>query len=126
MMNATKWFLSVLILFLLVACGENNKDSKVLNVEQVLNEPENFLNTDISIQGIVNKVNEDKNIFSVISEKEFSECGLGECNVNDQLPVRFSGKLPGLGEKVEIAGIVKKNEKGFIYEAESVRNIKNL
>jgi len=126
MMNATKWLLSVLILLSFVCCGENNKDSKVLNIEQVLNEPKNFLNKNISIQGVVNKVNEDKNIFSVISEKEFSECGLGECNVNEQLPVRFSGKLPGLGEKVEISGIVKKNEKGFIYEAKSVRNIKNL
>ncbi|VAX29437.1 hypothetical protein MNBD_IGNAVI01-166 [hydrothermal vent metagenome] len=126
MMNASKWYLSILILLLVVGCGENNKGTNVLNVEQVLNKPNNYLNKNISIQGIVNKVNEDKNIFSVISEKEFNECGLGECNVNDQLPVRFSGELPGLGEKVEIAGIVKKNEKGFIYEAESVRNIKNL
>lgn len=126
MMNTTKWILSILILFLFISCGENNKNSIVINVEQVLNEPKNFLNKNISIQGMVNKVNEDKNIFSVISEKEFSECGLGECNVNGQLPVRFSGKLPGLGEKVEISGIVKKNEKGFIYEAKSVRNIKNL
>ena len=126
MMNATKWLLSVLILFLFVGCSENNKGTKVLNVEQVLNEPNNYLNKNISIQGMVNKVNEDKNIFSVISEKEFSECGLGECNVNEQLPVRFQGKLPGLGEKVEIAGIVKKNVKGFIYEAKSIRNVKSL
>lgn len=126
MMNATKWLLSVLILLSFVGCGENNKVSRVLNIEQVLNEPKNFLNKNISIQGMVNKVNENKNIFSVISEKEFSECGFGECNVNEQLPVCFLGKLPGLGEKVEIAGIVKKNEKGFIYEAETVRNIKNL
>ena len=75
MMNATKWFLSVLILLLLVGCGENNKGSKVLNVKQVLNEPNNFLNKKILIKGIVNKVNENKNIFSVISEKEFNECG---------------------------------------------------
>ena len=126
MMNATKWFLSVLILLLLVGCGENNKGSKVLNVKQVLNEPNNFLNKKILIKGIVNKVNENKNIFSVISEKEFNECGTGDCNVNEQLPVRFHGKLPGLGEKVEIAGIVKKIDKGYIYEAESIRNIKNL
>ncbi len=126
MMKLVKWFIPILILFLFVGCGGNSHNLKVLNVELVLNEPDNYLNKNILILGIVNKVNEGKNIFSVISEKEFGECGLGECNVNAQLPVRYSGKFPELGEKIEIAGIVKKLIKGFIYEAESVRNIKNL
>ena len=125
-MNLLKWFIAALIVFSIVSCNSENKESKVVNVEQVLNEPIDFLNKNILIEGVVNQVNKDKNIFSVISEKEFSECGIGECNVNKQLPVRYSGELPELGKKIEITGIVKKNDKGFIYEAESIRNIKNL
>ena len=125
-MNLLKWALIFLIVFFIVSCNSENKESKVLNVEQVLNEPNDFLNKNILIEGVVNRINKDKNIFSVISEKEFSECGLGECNVNEQLPVRYSGELPVLGKKIEIAGFVKKNDKGFIYEAKSIRDIKNL
>ncbi|GBD86838.1 hypothetical protein BMS3Abin03_00762 [bacterium BMS3Abin03] len=125
-MNLVKWILTALIVISVVSCSSENKESKVVNVEQVLDEPDVFLNKNILIEGVVNQVNKDKNIFSIISEKEFEECGIGECNVNEQLPVRYSGNIPGLGEKIEIAGIVKKNDKGFIYEAESIRNIKNL
>ena len=125
-MNLVKWILTALIVISVVSCSSENKESKVVNVEQVLDEPDVFINKNILIEGVVNQVNKDKNIFSIISEKEFEECGIGECNVNEQLPVRYSGNIPGLGEKIEIAGIVKKNDKGFIYEAESIRNIKNL
>jgi hypothetical protein len=125
-MSLMKWILAALIVLSVVSCSSETKESKVVNVEQVLNEPIDFLNKNILIEGVVNQVNKDKNVFSVISEKEFEECGIGECNVNEQLPVRYSGELPELGKKVEIAGIVKKNDKGFIYEAESIRNIKNL
>ncbi len=125
-MNLVKWVLTALIVISVVSCSSENKESKVVNVEQVLDEPDVFINKNILIEGVVNQVNKDKNIFSIISEKEFEECGIGECNVNEQLPVRYSGNIPGLGEKIEIAGIVKKNDKGFIYEAESIRNIKNL
>ena len=125
-MNLVKWILTALIVISVVSCSSENKESKVVNVEQVLDEPDVFINKNILIEGVVNQVNKDKNIFSIISEKEFEECGIGECNLNEQLPVRYSGNIPGLGEKIEIAGIVKKNDKGFIYEAESIRNIKNL
>lgn len=125
-MSLMNWFLAALIVLSVVSCSSENKKSKVVNVEQVLNEPKDFLNKNILIEGVVNQVNKDKNIFSVISDKEFSECGIGECNINEQLPVRYSGELPELGKKIEISGIIKKNDKGFIYEAESIRNIKNL
>jgi hypothetical protein len=125
-MRILKWVLTILMVSAFVSCSSENKESKVVNVEQVLNEPSDFLNKNILIEGIVNQVNNDKQIFSIISEKEFNECGIGECNVNEQLPVRYSGELPELGNKIEIAGIVKKNDEGFIYEAGSIRDIKDL
>ena len=125
-MSFLKWILIILMCLSIINCSSENNESKIVNVEQVLNEPSNFINKNILIEGIVNQVNTDKSLFSIISEEEFNECGISECNVNEQLPVRFSGELPELGEKIEIAGTVKKNDKGFIYEAGSIRNIKNL
>ena len=125
-MSLLKWVLIILMCLSIINCSSENNESKIVNVDQVLTEPNDFINQNILIEGIVNQVNTDKSIFSIISEREFNECGISECNVNEQLPVRYSGDLPELGKKIKIAGVVKKNDKGFIYEAESIRNIKNL
>jgi hypothetical protein len=71
-------------------------------------------------------VNSDKQLFSVISQKEFKECGIADCNASEQLPIRYTSDLPKVGEQIEITGIVRQIEKGFVYEAQSIRNTENL
>lgn len=122
--------LSVKLLFLLMLFSLSNckveDDSNFVEIEQILEKPAAFANQGILIQGVVNQVNSEKQLFSIISQKEFKECGIGACNINEQLPIRYVGELPEVGKLLQITGKVKQIEKGFIYEAESIRNIENL
>lgn len=124
-----KRVMAVLLIVLIAAlagCSDGQKDSNIVEIEQVIESPVPFLDKQIQIQGVVSQANSDKQLFSVISQREFQECGIAECNANEQLPVRFSGDVPEVGKPVAIIGVVKQAEKGFIYEAESVRNIEDL
>jgi len=118
--------LLVVISVAVTKCGKIESTSKRVDVEQILQKPAVFVNKNLLIQGIVNQVNTEKQLFSVISQKEFQECGIGVCNINEQLPIRYSGELPEVGKLVEIMGRLRKIEKGFVYEAESVRKIESL
>lgn len=125
-MNLFKLFLIVLLPFFFLNCGRSDQNSDLVEVEQILATPTNFANQTIIVQGVVNQVNSDKQLFSVISQKEFKECGIDDCNAGEQLPIRYNGNLPKVGEEIEITGIVKQIEKGFVCEAQSIRNSKNL
>jgi len=120
-----KKILIVLLITTAVLSCQNSKP-KIANLDDVLNNPSEYLNKKVNIQGIVNQIDFDKNQFSIIGKKEFEECGIGKCNINERLPVRFKGDFPTIKDKVEVSGYITKTEKGFIYEAKSIRNIKDL
>lgn len=115
-----------LILIFVTSCGKAPGDSNSVEIEQILDKPSAFVNKKALIRGVVNQINSNKQLFSVISQKEFKECGIADCNASEQLPVRYQGVLPQVGEKIEIVGIVKQTEEGFIYEAGSIRSLENL
>ena len=125
-MSLFKWLFIVLQLFFFAHCSQTAKSSNRVEIEQILETPTAFANKGILIQGVVSQVNSEKQLFSVISQKEFKECGIAACNINDQLPIRYGGELPDVGKLLQITGKVKQIEKGLIYEAESIRNIENL
>jgi hypothetical protein len=114
----------LLIAFTIQGCKNNS--SELASVEDVLNNPTEFLNQEIKIEGIVSQLVSDKQQFSIISDKEFEECGIAKCNANEQLPIRFKNELPQVGGKVEVFGKITKTEEGFIYEAKTIRNIKDI
>jgi len=117
----------VTILFIAFAIqGCQNSSSETASVEDVLDNPTEFLNQEIKIEGVVSQSNSDKQQFSIIGEKEFDECGIDKCNANEQLPIRFKDNLPKVGDKVEVFGQITKTEEGFIYEAKTIRNIKDI
>jgi hypothetical protein len=116
----------ILILFSLTNCNKVDDASNIVEVEQILDKPTAFINKNFIIQGVVNQVNSEKQLFSIISQREYKECGIGSCNVNEQLPVRYDGNIPEVGQQIEIVGAIKEVEKGFIYEAESIRITENL
>jgi hypothetical protein len=117
--------LSLIIIFV-TSCSNTPGNSNLIEIEQILDKPSAFVNKNSLIHGVVNQVKSNKQLFSVISQKEFKECGIADCNANEQLPVRYQGALPQVGETIEIVGIVKQSEEGFVYEAGSIRNLENL
>jgi hypothetical protein len=114
----------LLIAFAIQGC--KNSSSETASVEDVLDNPTEFLNQKIKIEGVVSLSSTDKQQFSIIGDKEFKECGISECNANEQLPIRFKSELPQVGDKVEVSGQITKTEEGFIYEAKTIRNIKDI
>lgn len=118
--------LAIMLVALFAGCSNAHKESNKIEINQVLENPASFLEKQIQIHGVVSQADSGKQLFSVISKKEFQECGIDECNANDQLPVRYNGDLPEIGKQVVIIGMVKQAEKGYIYEAESLGNIKDL
>ena len=114
----------LLIAFAIQGC--KNSSSKMASVEDILNNPTEFLNQEIEVQGVVSQSKIDKQLFYIIGEKEFDKCGIDKCNANEQLPIRFKNELPQVGDKVEVFGQITKTEKGFIYEAKNIRHIKDI
>ncbi len=108
----------LLIAFAIQGC--KNSSSEMASVEDVLDNPTEFLNQEIKIEGVVSQSNSDKHQFSIIGEKEFKKCGIDKCNANEQLPIRFKSELPQVGDKVEVFGQITKTDEGFIYEAKSM------
>ncbi|KUJ55347.1 MULTISPECIES: hypothetical protein [Chryseobacterium] len=119
-----KTVIFLLIAFAIQSC-QNNKPG-IATVEDVLDNPMEFLSQENTIQGVVSQSNSDKQQFSIIGQKEFDKCGIDKCNANEQLPIRFKDSLPKVGDKVEVSGQITKTEEGFIYEAKSIRDIKDI
>jgi len=118
-----------ILMFLLIAIAiqgcQNNKSGQA-TVEGVLDNPTEYLSKVIKLQGMVSQSNSNKQQFNIIGEKEFEECGVGKCNANEQLPIRFKNSLPKVGDKVEVSGQITKTKEGFVYEAKSIRHIKDI
>lgn len=117
--------LAVLLITIAVQSCQNSK-SEILTLEDVLNNPTEYLNQEVTIQGIVSQTNSDRQQFSIIGEKEFDKCGIDKCNANDQLPIRFKDNFPKVSDKVEVSGQIIKTEKGFVYEAKTIKIIKDI
>jgi len=123
--NNMKKIIAVLVIAsVIVSCQENK--TQIASVDDVLNNPGEFINQETKVEGIVSQTNANKQQFSIIGEKEFKKCDIGKCNANEQLPIRFKGELPKIGEKIEVVGQITKSEEGFIYEAKTIRNIKDI
>jgi|GEM_PF-4832296 len=113
-----KTVIFLLIAFAIQSC-QNNKPG-IATVEDVLDNPMEFLSQENTIQGVVSQSKIDKQLFYIIGEKEFKKCGIDKCNANEQLPIRFKSELPQVGDKVEVFGQITKTDEGFIYEAKSM------
>jgi hypothetical protein len=113
-MKPFKKLLPLLLFLFLINCSHAPNNSDLVAIEKILDNPQVLVNKTILIQGVVNQVNPDKLLFSVISQKEFEECGISECNASEQLPIRYPGDLPEVGRQIEIVDIVKEIDQGFI------------
>jgi len=117
--------LAILLIAIAVQSCENS-NSKIATVKNVLNNPSEYINQEVIIRGYVSRVDSDKQQFSIIGEKEFDKCEIDKCNENEQLPIRFKDSLPKIGNKIEVSGRITKTEKGFVYEAKTIRDIKDI
>ncbi len=57
----------------------------------------------VSLEGVVSAVAADRQAVSLIDCGEFQACGVTTC-AQLTLPVRWPGPLPGVGDRVKIAG----------------------
>lgn len=125
-MNPLRTTFSILLLLVVSGCTNTPNNSETMEIEQILKSPASFLGQTVQIQGVVNQANAQKQLFSVISPREFEECGIGSCNVNEQLPIRYSGNLPEVGKRIQLVGRISQVGEGFIYEAESVKDFEAI
>ena len=126
-MRYINFLLLILTIFGTTVFGQtNNDEAQQVQVETILKSPGDFLDDAITIYGIVRQSIAEKHLFAIISEKEFKKCGITKCNAAEQLPVRYTGELPNVGDEIQVSGNIKKTEQGFIYEAGSIKNIKDI
>ncbi|NIA21625.1 MAG: hypothetical protein GWP05_06605 [Anaerolineaceae bacterium] len=95
-----------------------DSSSKIVQVDDLAKSPEDFKGR-IVLRAVVVGLKESEGVFGVIDSREFESCGRLTC-AETILPVRFSGRLPGLKTVVEITGRVVRGEKGLIIDAEGV------
>jgi hypothetical protein len=121
-------FLSILLMFVVSSCSKDQNNSNAVEIERLLANPASFVGQTIQIQGVVNLVNPEKQLFSIISQREFKECGIGSCNVDAQLPIRYHdpSRLPQVGKRIQIVGKISQVSGGFVYEADSIKDVEDI
>ncbi len=89
-----------------------------VHVDDLADSPEKFKG-EIVLRAVVSAVKKPQGVFAVIDSREFESCGVLTCAKNN-LPVKFSGKLPQPRTVVEITGEVVESDKGLVFAARLV------
>lgn len=94
-----------------------------LNVNDVASDPGGFTGT-LAVTGVMAAAStNDKTIFGIMDKKELT-CTTPGCN-KFYLPVRWAGKLPAMGDEVEVTGSFTKEGGGYIFSATGVDVLRN-
>ncbi|GMU21403.1 MAG: hypothetical protein AMXMBFR13_14960 [Phycisphaerae bacterium] len=101
-----------------LAAARLETPSVAAHVDDLADNPQKFKG-EIVLRAVVSAVNEPQGVFAVIDSREFESCGVLTCAKNN-LPVKFSGELPGPRTLVEITGEVATSEKGLVFDAKRV------
>ena len=107
------------------ACGDDPakcEPKAVVQVDDLVEKPENYKG-EIVLKAAVARVSKTKGVFSAIDYREFKKCNELEC-AKHYLPVKFSGEIPKLETLVQMTGQVVKGEKGLVFEAKKLEEIK--
>jgi len=97
--------------------------AKALSVNEVSSDPAAFAGT-ITVTGIMGGVSQqDPTIFGIMDKKEL-QCTTPNCN-KVFIPVKFQGKLPVLGDEVNVTGRFARVGDGFVFAAEKMKVVRN-
>jgi len=123
-MNKYIYVLVALVIGAAVAFAMVQKgDAKPLNVTEIGPDPSAFTGT-ITFTGVMGAVSEqDKNIVGVMDLKEL-QCKSANCN-KMYIPVKCAGKVPVLGDEVKVTGSFVKDPKGYFFNAEKIKVVRN-
>lgn len=91
---------------------------KVLGVDEFMKNVDRYPGK-VSLEGVVSGVAPDSAAISLIDCGEFQACGVTTC-AQLTLPVQWSGPLPGVGDRVKIAGQTKEVKGKLMFVAEKL------
>lgn len=103
------------------APARSEPSAVAVHVDDLADNPEKFRG-EIVLRAVVSAVKKSDGVFAVIDSREFESCGVLTCAKNN-LPVKFSGELPGPRTVVEITGEVVKGDKGLVFDAKRVDRV---
>ena len=88
----------------------NNQSIKVINVDRVISAPDHYKGF-LGVEGIVIKIDEDKNIFLLGCE---DACIF--------IPVKYKGQMPEPNSEIIVYGEIKKQEDDkYVFEGKEVK-----
>lgn len=118
------WFISlgVFIMLILMAApifpqGPETPEA-ILGVDAFMRQVERYPGT-VRVKGVVSAISEKDQTLALIDTQEFQECGVVTC-AGLQLPVRWEGALPAVGDLVIITGQVEKVGGKRLFAAKSL------
>lgn len=92
--------------------------SSVLNVDDLMEHVDQHRRT-VRVEGVVAGAAEKDGAFALIDSREFKKCGVTTC-ARLQLPVRWSGPIPSVGEPVEAEGEVQEWNGKLVFAARTL------
>ncbi len=138
-MKTTKYLTIALIIMLLIGIGlivkyrtlikaanSTSKNSQidsntVLDVDMLANNVNQYFDKSINLKGVVSFVYPESQSLVVIDNKEFANCGVVTCAIN-QIPVNYTGTLPNVKDYVQVSGMVSRDSSGkLIIKATQVK-----
>jgi len=97
--------------------------AKSLSVNEVSSDPAAFTGI-ITVTGIMGGVSQqDPTIFGIMDKKEL-QCTTPNCK-KVFIPVKFQGKLPVLGDEVNVTGRFVRVGDDFLFAAEKMKMVRN-
>ncbi len=98
-------------------------ETSALNVNDVAFDPGAFAGT-ITLAGVTaGFAPNDQTLFGIMDLKEL-QCNSPNCN-KKILPVRFTGKVPDLGDEVRVTGSFVAAGNGYLFASEQVEVVRN-
>ena len=133
--------LIVSLVFLVSGCNSNSKDtiqsnvspsqdtstswSKVLRVNDIQADPSSFTDT-ITINGVMAGVSQtDQKLFGLVDTAEVKACKSVGCSTFI-LPVKYDGKLPQVGDEVNVTGSFVGSDNDLVFIATSFKVLGNI
>lgn len=89
-----------------------------LGVDDLMRNVERYRNGSVLVEGVVSLASAADKTLTLIDNREFEKCGLGCAEL--MLPVRWSGTMPAVKERVRIEGQIQEDGGKLIFVARSV------
>lgn len=120
---------------LLSGCSSKKENITPVGIKDLAADPGAYTGK-ISIEGVVQTVDDKKFLFRLIDEEEFKTCGLNPCGAAGIITIytpdstkptgktpsdyTYDVKMPKIKDRVTVDGKIKKMDKGYAFEVDKV------